>query len=91
MVWPMRSHGGSPHYGVADHSEGGRVTKTGRSPGAIVVPDTPERPLGASWNFLAAADDSKYLSRIDRLSIPEELKWIEPFVEKSRRVFSSLL
>ena len=33
----------------------------------------------------------KYLSRIDKLHIPDELSWISPFVEKSRQVFSSIL
>ena len=33
----------------------------------------------------------KYLSRIEKLNIPDELSWISPFVEKSRQVFSSIL
>ena len=33
----------------------------------------------------------KYLSRIDKLIIPDELNWISPFVEKSHQLFSSIL
>ena len=50
---------------------------------SLQLDENPEKALYSSVE--------KYLSRIDRLSIPEELNWIEPFVEKSRQVFSCIL
>ena len=33
----------------------------------------------------------EYLSRIEELIIPNELKWITPLVQKSQQIFSSIL
>ena len=33
----------------------------------------------------------EYVTRTDKLVIPDELSWITPFVKKSRQIFSSIL
>ena len=45
-----------------------------------------ESPSEALYNSV-----TEYLSRIDKLIIPDELKWIAPLVKKSRQIFSSIL